>query len=88
MNDEPELQPVVRRREQKLKLGIIGFGYVGKAVDYIFSTDMVDKFVVDPKYNDNTLQDLCEWQPNCVFICLPTPSKMMAALTVNQLMKQ
>ena len=75
MNNEPELQPVVRRREHKLKLGIIGFGYVGKAVDYIFSTDMVDKFVVDPKYNENTLQDLCEWQPNCVFICLPTPSK-------------
>lgn len=45
MNNEPELQPVVRRREQRFKLGIIGFGFVGKAVDYIFSTDSVDKFV-------------------------------------------
>lgn len=74
-NDQPELQPVVRRREQRFKLGIVGFGFVGKAVDYIFSTDMTDKFVVDPKYNDNTLNDLCDWQPQCVFICLPTPSK-------------
>lgn len=75
MNEQPELQPVVRRREQKFKLGIVGHGFVGKAVDYIFSTPMTEKFVVDPKYSDNTLQDLCNWDPNCVFICLPTPSK-------------
>lgn len=75
MDNEPELQPVVRRREQKFKLGIIGHGYVGKAVDYIFSTPMTEKMIIDPKYNENTLQDLCEWQPQCVFICLPTPSK-------------
>ena len=66
---------VVRRREQKVKIGIIGFGFVGKAVEYGFSTDIVEKMVVDPKYNSNTLEDLCDWQPNCTFICLPTPSK-------------
>lgn len=75
MSDDVQLQPVVRRREQKFKLGIIGHGFVGKAVDYVFSTPTVEKFVVDPKYNENTLQDLCDWQPSCVFICLPTPSK-------------
>ena len=75
MKKDQELQPVVRRREQRFKLGIIGLGNVGKAVDYVFSTESVDKFVVDPKYNENTLQDLCEWQPTAVFICLPTPSK-------------
>lgn len=68
-------EPVVRRREQRLKMGIIGFGFVGQAVDYGFSTDLVDKFVVDPKYNENKLEDLCDWQPNVTFICLPTPSK-------------
>jgi UDPglucose 6-dehydrogenase len=71
---EPELQPVVKRREQNFKLGIIGHGFVGKAVDYIFSTNSVEKFIVDPKISENTLQDLCAWQPNCVFICLPTPA--------------
>ena len=65
---EPELQPVVKRREQNFKLGIIGHGYVGKAVDYIFSTNSVEKFIIDPKVSDSTLQDLCAWQPNCVFI--------------------
>ena len=73
--DDVELQPVVKRREHRFKLGIIGHGFVGKAVDYIFSTPMVDKFVVDPKYTENTIKDLCEWEPNCVFICAPTPSK-------------
>lgn len=73
--NDVELQPVVKRREHRFKLGIIGHGFVGKAVDYIFSTPMVDKFVVDPKYTENTIKDLCEWEPNCVFICAPTPSK-------------
>ena len=73
--NDVELQPVIKRREHRFKLGIIGHGFVGKAVDYIFSTPMVDKFVVDPKYTENTIKDLCEWEPNCVFICAPTPSK-------------
>ena len=73
--NEPELMPVAKRREQKFKLGIIGYGYVGKAVDYIFSTPTVEKMTIDPKYNENTLKDLCDWNPSCVFICLPTPSK-------------
>tara|TARA_R110000796_G_scaffold76913_5_gene171825 strand:- start:1377 stop:2324 length:948 start_codon:yes stop_codon:yes gene_type:complete len=74
-NDVVDLKPVVKRREQRWKLGIIGHGFVGKAVDHIFSTPTVDKFVVDPKYTENTVSDLCEWEPNCVFICAPTPSK-------------
>lgn len=68
--------PVIARRERKFKLGIIGHGFVGQAVDYGFSTPMVDKFIVDPKYGEsNTLNDLCDWEPQCVFICAPTPSK-------------
>ena len=63
------------RRQQKFKLGIIGLGFVGKAVDYAFATDNVKKMIVDPKYNDNTINDLCDFEPNCVFICAPTPSK-------------
>jgi len=75
MIEEAALEPVVKRREKNFKLGIIGHGFVGKAVDYCFSTQDVDKFIIDPKENDNTLQDLCEWEPQCVFICLPTPAK-------------
>ena len=55
-----DLMPVVERRTQRFKLGIVGHGYVGQAVDYVFSTELVDKFVVDPKYSENTISDLCE----------------------------
>ena len=64
----------VRRKPQKLKVGIIGYGFVGQAIDYAFSTPMVDKMIVDPKYNNNTMNDLADWEPNITFICLPTPS--------------
>jgi UDPglucose 6-dehydrogenase len=75
MIEEATLEPVVKRRERNFRLGIIGHGFVGKAVDYCFSTQGVTKFIIDPKENDNTLQDLCDWEPQCVFICLPTPAK-------------
>ena len=58
----------------KLKIGIIGYGFVGQAVQYSFMTQNVETFIVDPKYNDNTLDDLVEWNPGLIFVCLPTPS--------------
>lgn len=64
----------VRRKPPKVKVGIIGYGFVGQAIDYAFSTPMVEKMVLDPKYNSNTMNDLADWQPNITFVCLPTPS--------------
>jgi UDPglucose 6-dehydrogenase len=64
----------VRRKPPKVKVGIIGYGFVGQAIDYAFSTPMVEKMVLDPKYNNNTMNDLADWQPNITFVCLPTPS--------------
>ena len=57
---------------EKFKLGIVGHGFVGQAVDYAFTNPLVEKFFVDPKYN-TTIDDLVAWQPNMVFICAPTP---------------
>lgn len=56
----------------KLKIGIVGYGFVGKAVDYGFETEYVEKFYVDPKLN-TTIDDLVGFNPNLTFICLPTP---------------
>lgn len=56
----------------KFKLGIVGHGFVGKAVDYGFTHPMVETFRVDPKY-DTSIDDLTAWQPDHVFICAPTP---------------
>ena len=56
----------------KLRVGIVGHGFVGKAVDYGFTTTETEKFLVDPLY-DTTIDDLIDWEPNIVFICAPTP---------------
>ena len=55
-----------------MKLGIIGAGFVGSSVINGFDVD-VDQFVVDPKYNDNTVDDLVKFDPPLLFVCLPTP---------------
>ena len=56
----------------KFKIGIVGHGFVGQAVDYAFTHPHVEKFYVDPKYN-TSIDDLVKWQPNVTFICAPTP---------------
>tara|TARA_B100000214_G_scaffold103233_1_gene72239 strand:+ start:902 stop:1765 length:864 start_codon:yes stop_codon:yes gene_type:complete len=56
---------------KKIKLGIVGHGFVGKATDWGFNKK-VEKFVVDPKYGTN-IDQLAEFGPNVVFVCVPTP---------------
>lgn len=58
----------------KLRIGIIGYGFVGQAVEYSFMTQNTETFIIDPKYNENTLDDLVNWKPSLIFVCLPTPS--------------
>jgi UDPglucose 6-dehydrogenase len=56
-----------------MKLGIVGHGFVGTAVDHGFTRD-VKKFIVDPKHNStNTIEDLIKFQPHATFIAVPTP---------------
>ena len=55
----------------KLKIGIVGHGFVGKAVDYGFSNN-VKKKLIDPNYN-TACKDLLTFAPDVVFICAPTP---------------
>ena len=56
---------------RKLKLGIVGHGFVGKATDWGFNKS-IDKFIVDPLLN-TSVSDLKEFNPEIVFICVPTP---------------
>lgn len=55
-----------------MKIGIVGHGFVGKAVDYGFEHPLVRKFYVDPLYGTN-IDDLIKWGPEVTFICVPTP---------------
>ena len=56
-----------------MKLGIVGHGFVGTAVDHGFTRD-VQKFIVDPKHNStNTINDLIAFRPDATFVSVPTP---------------
>ena len=56
-----------------MKLGIVGHGFVGTAVDHGFTKD-VQKFIVDPKHNStNTIEDLIKFKPDATFVSVPTP---------------
>ena len=57
--------------DKKLKLGIIGHGFVGKATDWGFDRN-IEKFIVDPLL-ETTISDLKNFSPEIVFICVPTP---------------
>lgn len=53
-------------------IGIIGYGYVGKAVRYGFKNLKV--VISDPKYNQTTIEHVCELNPKAIFVCVPTPT--------------
>ena len=56
-----------------MKLGIVGHGFVGTAVDHGFTRD-IQKFIVDPKHNStNTIEDLIAFKPDATFVAVPTP---------------
>jgi len=55
-----------------MKIGIIGHGFVGQAVEYGFRTPGVECFLVDPRHK-TTIENMNEFRPTVVFICVPTP---------------
>ena len=56
---------------KKLKMAIVGYGFVGKAVAYGFNDHSVEKTIVDPK-EGVTIDDI-EWSHDVTFVCVPTP---------------
>ena len=54
-----------------MKIAIIGYGFVGKALENGIKDD-VDIFLVDPILNTK-ISDLKEFLPEIIFICVPTP---------------
>tara|TARA_B100000085_G_scaffold254099_1_gene252983 strand:+ start:85 stop:840 length:756 start_codon:yes stop_codon:yes gene_type:complete len=57
-----------------MKLTLIGYGFVGKAV-YEVLKDYHDVKIVDPQYNDNTIND----DSDGYVICVPTPTTLSGA---------
>ena len=54
-----------------MKVGIVGHGFVGKALENGIHNS-VSILNIDPKLN-TSIKDLIAFQPNIVFICVPTP---------------
>ena len=53
-----------------MKLTIVGYGFVGKAVEHSFK-QCYDLYVVDPRYNKNCITDV---NSNGIIVCVGTPS--------------
>lgn len=64
-----------------MKLGIVGHGFVGKAVDYGFNKE-VTKCIIDPKYG-TILDELIMFDPDVVFVCVPTPMGANGAIDAS-----
>ena len=54
-----------------MNVGIVGYGFVGKALENGIN-DSVSTLKIDPKLN-TSIKDLVPFQPNIIFICVPTP---------------
>ena len=63
---------------KKYKVGIVGQGYVGKALKVGFKSDNIEINTYDKYLSDqSTVKDLNELilSSNIIFICVPTPMK-------------
>jgi nucleotide sugar dehydrogenase len=54
-----------------MKIAIIGYGFVGKALSKGFNKDVILK-IIDPKLNTR-INELTDFNPSVIFICVPTP---------------
>ena len=55
----------------KVKIGIVGYGFVGKATANGFSKN-TELFIVDPLLGTD-VSDLKNFKPEYIFLCVPTP---------------
>ena len=67
-------------------LGILGYGTLGKAVEYGFPR--IEKIISDPQYNDISTADVIAENPLAIFICLPTPSDANGVLEPDILLHE
>lgn len=59
--------------KQLTKIAIIGYGFVGKAVEVGFKNPQNDIMIVDPYKGYANLDDMEHYNPDFTFVCVPTP---------------
>ncbi len=55
------------------KIGIIGLGFVGRAMEATFEHN-AEISIADPKYSTLTVEDVAKRKPTVIFVCLPAPT--------------
>jgi UDPglucose 6-dehydrogenase len=55
------------------KIAIIGYGFVGKAVEFGFRNSANDIMIIDPYKGYATIDDMEHYNPDYTFVCVPTP---------------
>jgi len=56
-----------------MKVGIVGYGIVGQALEHAFSS-YSDIYIVDPEIpNTMSIEEMLQEEPAYVFVCVPTP---------------
>lgn len=53
-------------------IGVIGYGMVGKAL--VKGFPKCECLLSDPKYNTVSVLDVCQANPEAIFVCVPTPT--------------
>ena len=94
-NNTPIMPPEFLPRDPNYSIGelplvgIVGHGFVGKAVERSFQPE-VSRFIVDPNYG-TTIDQLVEKRPSLTFVCTPTPvddnGAIDAAVTRDAILK-
>lgn len=67
---------------EKLRLGIVGKGFVGGSVSCGFD-QCVEQIIVDPCHSWVTLKECVDRKPHIIFICVPTPQDKTGAVNVD-----
>ena len=59
--------------KELMRIAIIGYGFVGKAVEFGFRNTSNDIFIVDPYKGFGNIDDLEHYDPHFTFVCVSTP---------------
>lgn len=70
-------------KTKKLKMAIVGHGFVGAAVDYGFPDSNCDKKIIDPKYGTKIGDLVGSFDPEVSFVCVPTPMGQDASIDAS-----
>lgn len=77
--------------KQLTKIAIIGYGFVGKAVEVGFRNPVNDIMIVDPYKGHANIDDIEHYKPDYTFVCVPTPMGKDGSIdvtTIKEVVKQ